>query len=99
MEDVRNTLRHEVFVSAERTGPWQSLEELKKGVASYVNENRLETNVVNISESIYAWARGDSSGVSRAQVTVWFTCPEGKSNPPRKDTFQSDLHPQEGVDQ
>ena len=96
MEDIRKTLRHEIFFSVEQTGPWQSLKELKTGVETYVIENQLEQRVVNISESIYAWARGESSGVSRAQVTVWFTFPQGKNNPSRTDSYQSDLRSQGG---
>ena len=95
MGDVRNTLRHEVFVSATRSGPWESLKDIKQAAVSYVNENQLEGHLTNISESIYAWTREESSGVSRAQVTVWFKYPQDESNPSRDDPFKSDLRPQE----
>ena len=95
MGTAGTTLRHEIFFSVEEMGPWQSLKELKTGLETYVNENQLGNTVVNISESIYAWARGETSGVSRAQVTVWFTYPQGKNNPPRTDSYQTDLRYQD----
>ena len=97
MVDSRNNLRHEIFFSVEEAGPWESLKELKTGVERYINENKLGDRVVNLSESIYAWARGETSGVSRAQVTVWFTYPEEYNNPRRTDSFQSDLRSQDSA--
>ena len=95
MGNPQNTLRHEIFFSVEEAGPWQSLQELKSAVQTYINENQLADSVVNLSESIYAWARGETSGVSRAQVTVWFTYPQEKNNPPRTDSYQTDLRYQD----
>ena len=94
MGDIRKTLRHEVFISATRTGPWESLKEIKEAAVTYVNENQLEGHLTNISESIYAWTREESSGVSRAQVTVWFRYPQDESSPARNDSYKSDLRSQ-----
>ena len=85
MDKTSKTLRHEVFTSAAKTGPWQSLGVLKNAAEEYINEHSLVEDVVNISESIYAWARDTSGGVSRSFVTVWFRCPRGVENPVRTD--------------
>lgn len=69
-------------------GPWESLEKLKSTVEDYVNEFGLTPKVVNISESIYAWARGKHSGVSRAFVTLWFWYPRDEANPTRRDCLK-----------
>ncbi len=90
MDEKRKTLRHEVFSSAAKTGPWQSLAVLKNAADEYINENALAEDVINISESIYAWARDTSGGVSRSFVTVWFRCPSGVENPVRTDLWREE---------
>ena len=62
-------------------------DQLKEACETYVNENELGDQVINVSEAIYAWAR-EEAGVSRAFVTVWFRYPHGQRNPPRRDTFR-----------
>ena len=83
------TLRHEVFTlgSDSKLGPWESLDRLKSGAEEYINANNLSDRVVNVSESIYAWAL-PTSGVTRAFVTVWFRYPDTEENPARQDPFQ-----------
>ncbi len=90
MDKRSKTLRHEVFSSAAKTGPWQSLGVLKNAAEAYVNEHSLAEDVVNISESIYAWARDTSGGISRPFVTVWFQCPLGTENPVRTDLWREE---------
>lgn len=77
------TLRYEIFSTESRTGPGVGLDKLKEIAHSYINQNDLADRLVNISESVYAWARGDRAGVSRATVTVWFRYPDGQDNPVR----------------
>lgn len=94
MGSTPKTLRHEVFVSDGRTGPWVSLDVLKEAVESYINENELSEHVINLSETIYAWARGEAEGVSRAFVTVWFRFPKGQENPARSDSWKIKSEPE-----
>ncbi len=88
MEDTNEILRHEVFVSGTAEGLSRSLGVLKTAAVKYINEHDLTANVLNLSESIYAWARSKQPGVSRASVTVWFRYPRGEENPPRRDSWR-----------
>ena len=87
MNPVQNTLRHETFAADADMGPWESLERLKGVVEDYVNEFKLTPNVVNISESIYVWARGEEF-LSRAFGTRWFWYPRDEASPTRHDSLK-----------